>query len=70
MPLNALGQSEASSLYRIVEKTKIIIANPKEVPKAVAMEVPKSNPWSVFPCTTPKTAQFVVISGKYTPKAL
>ena len=46
------------------ENIKITTANPNPVPNALAIESPKLKAWSVLPCATPNTAQFVVINGK------
>ena len=63
-PLNAFGVFAVSSLTLIAEKTTIMNKKPSEVPTPFASEFKKDKPWSVFDWTTPKTAQFVVISGR------
>ena len=67
-PLNALGTLLFSSLTLMQLKTNITSIKPSEVPTALAIEF--KNVKELFNWTVPKTAQLVVIKGKYIPKDL
>lgn len=63
-PFQAFGVLADSNLTRMQLKTTIINKKPMEVPTPLAKASTKVFPVSVFPCTTPKTAQLVVIKGR------
>ena len=50
-------------------KITMAIRKPTEIPKEFAILSAKLYPLSILEIATPSTAQFVVISGKYTPNA-
>ena len=62
------------SLYSIFSlrpaKITIAIVNPIAVPNALTIDWIKLYSFWTLIITIPRTAQFVVISGRYTPKAL
>ena len=70
IPLKAFGVEADSSLTLIAANKVMTIKKPKEVPIPLARLDKKSRLEAVFSLTTPKTAQLVVIKGKYIPNDL
>ena len=70
IPLKAFGTS--ATCKRSLTPTKIISANPnpRPAPKALNTDSIKLYVLSIFKIVTPKTAQLVVIRGRYTPSEL
>ena len=63
-PLKAFGVSVSAMRMRIAEKRTMTNRNPRLVPMALAMDMPKSRAWEAFSSTTPRTAQLVVMRGR------
>ena len=62
--LKCSGISLSSILERTPEKSTIASINPRPQPNELTIDSPKLNPSLMLLIVTPKTAQFVVISGK------
>ena len=69
-PSRFLGTSVTSNFSLIEAKQTIAIKKPREAPKPLNIVSNKLYYFCIFVIATPKTTQFVVISGKKTPKAL
>ena len=70
IPLKDSGISARSSLSRIPDIITRTSVNPTPAPRALTIVSIKLYPVRTLMNVIPSTAQFVVISGKYTPSAL
>ena len=69
MPLKHFGTSANSSLARTPAKTTIAIVKPTAEKNAYNTDSIKPYPLSITSRAHPRIAQFVVIRGKYIPRA-
>ena len=67
-PLNASGASQFSMRERTPANNTIASMKPRPEPREFTIEATKSYYSSILSIVTPKTAQLVVISGRYTPR--
>ena len=69
-PFIAAGISALSNRSRAAAISTNASAKPSAPPMPLAIASKRVYPLSMFSIVTPKTAQFVVISGRYTPRLL